>query len=87
MLKVADTGAKIQTILEKNSNTLGGDMTTPHIITCVTCNESFVFIRGVIDKCPKCKEQYKSHRDAEEEKEYYDCPLHGTGEGSDCPRC
>lgn len=24
---------------------------------------------------------------ADDQEERYDCPIHGTGEGADCPRC
>jgi len=39
-------------------------MSSPQLITCWTCKEKFIFLRGGIEKCPHCGEEYKSHRDA-----------------------
>ncbi len=39
-------------------------MSTPQVITCWTCGKTFVFLRGALEKCPNCGEEYMSHRDA-----------------------
>jgi len=41
-----------------------GKMSTPQIIACWTCGNSFTFLRGTLTKCPHCGEEYMSHRDA-----------------------
>jgi hypothetical protein len=33
-------------------------MSTPHIVHCWTCNEYFMFLLGVVEKCPRCGEKY-----------------------------
>jgi len=35
-------------------------VSTPVLVTCRECGYRFIFIRGTIEKCPKCKSKYKS---------------------------
>lgn len=42
-------------------------MSTPTLIRCYKCFNQFVFLRGSIETCPHCSEEYKSHRDKKDE--------------------
>lgn len=42
-------------------------MSGPVLVTCWTCQNRFVFLRGTMTKCPQCGTEYQSHRDAPDE--------------------
>jgi predicted nucleic acid-binding Zn-ribbon protein len=41
-------------------------MSSPVSVTC-PCGECFIFLRGGIERCPKCGQKYRSHRNEEEQ--------------------
>lgn len=42
-------------------------MSTPFEVTCYKCKKKFIFLRGALEKCTHCGEEYKSHRDIKKE--------------------
>ena len=43
-------------------------MSSPIIIRCKKCGNSFLFLRNCLEKCTTCGEEYISHRDEKTEK-------------------